>query len=264
MRFSISPSQFRTGAVITGLIVCLAGMPVMSQQVAPKRSPSEAVREFYKAMREKRFREAFAMSIYKPAIEPLKPQEFEDLRPDFEKMAAVMPEQVNLGGEQISGDKATVFVKVPVTATTPQVTSQPLNLVKSGSDWIILFGSEADAAEVKKAGRHYLLDALIEGHEADTEDFLKRLAIWEGIYNSQHNGVYSDFNALSQAGMFSNDVIDPKLSGYNYHVTVTKDGKSYVAGAEPVSYGKTGKLSFWADQTGAIKSADNGGKPLKP
>ena len=45
----------------------------------PPRSPSETVREFYKAMREKRFREAFALSIYKPAIENLKPQEFEDV-----------------------------------------------------------------------------------------------------------------------------------------------------------------------------------------
>ena len=55
--------------------------------VAAVRSPSDTVREFYKAMHEKRFREAFDLSIYKPAIDPLKPQEFEDLRPDFEKMA---------------------------------------------------------------------------------------------------------------------------------------------------------------------------------
>ena len=61
------------------------------------RSPSDTVREFYKAMREKRFREAFAMTIYKPAIDPLKPQEFEELRPDFEKMAAALPAEVNLG-----------------------------------------------------------------------------------------------------------------------------------------------------------------------
>src|SRR5437667_3233264 len=81
---------------------------------APPRSPSDTVREFYKAMREKRFKEAFAMSIYKPAIEGLKPQEFDDLRADFNNMAAAIPEKVDINGEQISGEVATVFVKVPV------------------------------------------------------------------------------------------------------------------------------------------------------
>jgi hypothetical protein len=50
--------------------------------------------------------------------------------------------------------------------------------------------------------------------------------------------------------------------GYTFRIMIAKDGKSYVATAEPARYGHTGKLSFWMDQTGNIKSADNGGKPL--
>ena len=50
-------------------------------------------REFYKMMREKKFREAFGVSIYRSAIEGLSPQEFEDLRPDFEKMAFAVSEE---------------------------------------------------------------------------------------------------------------------------------------------------------------------------
>jgi hypothetical protein len=230
----------------------------------PPRTPSDVVREFYKAMREHRYRDAFSLTSYQPAVEGLNAEEMELLRPGFEEKAAGIPANVDITGEQISGNNATVFVKVPVSDTTAQVTSQPLNLIKSGNDWIILFGTEADAAEIKKAGRRYFLDALIEGHEADVEEFFKRLAIWEGIYSSQHNGMYGDFNALMQAGMFSNDVIDPNLSGYNYHITLAKDGKTYVATAEPTRFGKTGKQSFSMDQTGAIKNADNGGKPLKP
>ncbi|MGI8996241.1 MAG: hypothetical protein ACR2GW_06175, partial [Pyrinomonadaceae bacterium] len=55
--------------------------PVASPAAAaqPARTPSETVREFYKAMRERRFREAFALSIYKPAIEGLTAEEFEEL-----------------------------------------------------------------------------------------------------------------------------------------------------------------------------------------
>ena len=80
------------------------------------RTPTETMREFYRLMREKKFREAFGMSIYRPAIEGLSAPEFEDLRPDFEKMAVAVSEKipatVDITGEQISGDAATVFVKV--------------------------------------------------------------------------------------------------------------------------------------------------------
>ena len=111
MRTSISRSHFIAKVSLMGLLVFLFALPAVAQQ-PPPRSPSDTVREFYKAMREKRFREAFALSIYKPAIDGLKPQEFEDLRPDFERVAVIIPEQVNLAGEQISGDLATVFMKV--------------------------------------------------------------------------------------------------------------------------------------------------------
>src|SRR6266566_7246106 len=77
-----------------------------------QRSPTDTVRLFYKTMRERKFREAFAMSIYKPAVEGLSAAEFDDLRPDFEKMAAAIPDKVNINGEQVSRDTATVFVKV--------------------------------------------------------------------------------------------------------------------------------------------------------
>ena len=51
-------------------------------------------------MRERRFREAFALSIYKPAIDGLSAAEFEELRPDFEKMAAAIPEKIDISGEE--------------------------------------------------------------------------------------------------------------------------------------------------------------------
>src|SRR6266536_4080404 len=108
---SLTPSSRLLAVIMAVVLLSCAGIALTTAQ-SPPRSPSDTVREFYKAMREKRFREAFALSIYKPAIEGLKPQEFEDLRPDFEKMAAVIPEKVDLTGEQISGDAATVFIKI--------------------------------------------------------------------------------------------------------------------------------------------------------
>src|SRR5262245_40974441 len=111
------------------------------------RTPTDVVREFYKAMREHRFREAFSLTIYKSAVEGLNADEIELLRPGFEEKAAQIPANVEIMGEQISGNNATVFVKIPVDLSSPQVTSQPLNLIKSGDSWVI--GTEADQAEVK-------------------------------------------------------------------------------------------------------------------
>ena len=237
-------------------------MTGLTSAASQQRSPSDVVREFYKAMRERRYREAFALTIYKPAVENLSAEDMEDLRPTFEDRAAKIPAQVEITGEQISGNIATVFVKIPVTESTPQITSEPVNLINSGGSWII--GTESDQAIVKKAGRRFFLDALIEGNHADVEELLKNLVAVQITYSLQHQGVFADLPALIKAGFISPDVAEPKLLGYYFHVTPAKGGKTYVAGAEPARYGHTGKLSFWMDQTGAIKSADNGGKPLTP
>lgn len=255
--------RFRfTQILLILLCAAFAGAVAPGVSAQTPRSPSDVVREFYKAMREKRFNDAFALTIYKSALVGLSVEEMADLRPGFEEKAAQLPATVEVVGEQINGNTAIVFVRIPATISTPQITSEPVNLINSGG-WII--GTEADFAIVKKAGRRFFLDALIDGNEAGVEEFFKnRLFVIEGIYSQQHHGVYGDLPALVAGGMLSNDVVDPKLTGYNLRITLSKDGKSYVAGAEPVRYGHTGKLSFWMDQTGVIKSADNGGKPLKP
>src|SRR6267154_5575888 len=224
-----------------------------------QRTPSDTVREFYKAMHDHRFKEAWALTIYKPADEGLNAEEMEDLRPDFEEKAAAIPDQVEIAGETISGDIATVFVKVPVSESTPQNISQPVTLIKSGGAWII--GDEANQAIVRKAGRRFFLDALITQHHSDIEDLLKRVIAVQIVY-SQQNGVFGDLAVLINAGLVPKAAGDPKELGYNFRVTVGRDGKTYLAGAEPVRYGHTGKLSYGMDQTGTIRSLDNGGKAV--
>jgi hypothetical protein len=194
-------------------------------------------------------------------VQDLTAEELEDLRPTFESRAAAVPEQIEVTGEQIKGNIATVFVKVPLGDSTSQVVSEPVNLMNSGGAWII--GTEADEAEVKKKGRRFFLDALIEENQSNIEELLKRLVAVQGLYAQQNNGAFGDLTALIKMNLMSNDVADPKAIGYNLHITVNPDNKGYVAAAEPARYGRTGKLSFWMDQTGAIKSADTGGKPLR-
>jgi hypothetical protein len=253
-RFRRSHVSLSIGLLVIAQLGCASGAVAQTQ-----RTPSDVVREFYKAMREHRFKEAWSLTIYKPAVEGLNAEEMEDLRPDFEEKAAAIPDQVEISGEQITGNTATVFVKVPINESTPQIISQPVTLIKSGSDWII--GDEANQAIVKKAGRRFFLDALITQHHSDVEDLLKRVIAVQIVYVQQHDG-FGDLAALINAGLLPKAAGDPKELGYNFRVTVGKDGKSYVAGAEPTRYSHTGKLSYWMDQTGTIKSVDNGGKAL--
>src|SRR5215210_7638041 len=99
------------------LLVTPAGALAQNTQAL---TPTETVREFYKRMRERKFGEAFALTIYKPAIEGLSAEELEELRPDFERMAAAIPEKIEVSGEQMSNDIATVFVKIADADKTAQ------------------------------------------------------------------------------------------------------------------------------------------------
>src|SRR5512133_3405876 len=119
---------------------------------SPQRSPTDTMRDFYRMMREKKYREAFAISIYRPAIEGLSAEEFNDLKPDFDRMAVAVsekiPEKVDITGEQISGDIATVFVKVVDADGKEKV--EPASLIKIDNNWIV--GDKENLELVKKEG----------------------------------------------------------------------------------------------------------------
>ena len=242
--------------VLFALLISITVSSAQAQQPS-RRSPSDTVREFYKAMREKRFREAFALSIYKPAIDGLKPQEFEDLRPDFDRMAAVIPEVVNLGGEQISGDVATVFVKV--TEGDKPETAEPVMLLLADGVWII--GDKESQAIVKKAGKQFFFNARIDIHHDEVQAMLTRISLAELLYSQQHEGRFADLATLITAGLLPKDLEGTESTGYRFHVSAFEAGKTWNAAAEPAQYGRTGRLSFFLDATG-VRSGNTGGKPL--
>src|SRR4030095_461437 len=106
---------------------------------SPQRSPTDTMREFYRMLREKKYREAFGISIYRPAIEGLSTEEFNDLKTDFDKMAIAVsekiPEKVDITGEQISGDGGTVFVRGFDADGKERV--EPASLVKIDNAWVV-------------------------------------------------------------------------------------------------------------------------------
>jgi hypothetical protein len=229
-------------------------------QTAQTKSPSDTVKDFYKAMREKRFREAFAMSIFKPAIEPLSAAEFEDLKVDFERLAATIPEKVQISGEQVSGEEATVFMKMP-NDSGGAADPEPVSLILRNGVWII--GDPANEAIVKQSGKEFFFNARLDTHHGEVQSMLLRISIAQAAYAQQHSGLFADMPTLIQSGLVPKDLESTESTGYRFHISLASGAKAYTAGAEPAIYGRSGKLSFYMD-SGGIKSADLHGKQLLP
>ena len=229
----------------------------------PERTPSETVRAFYQGMREKKFRDALNISIYRPAIDPLKPEEFEDLRPDFEKMAIAVnervPEKFEITAEQIKGDDAVVMIKVLDPEGKEKV--EPAGLIKLNGVWVL--GDRESLELVKKAGKQFFFNARIEAHHSDVQDMLTRISLAQVVYSQQHNGLFADLATLISAGLVPKDIETPDSTGYRFRVNTVSGGKLWNAAAEPAQYERTGKLSFYLDAQG-VRSSDTGGKPLTP
>ena len=238
------------------LLFCWGSIETFAQN-NPARTPTETVREFYKRMRERKFIEAFQLTIYTPAIQGLSAEELEELRPDFERMGAAIPEKIEVSGEQISGDIATVFVKIADADKSAQ--AEPVTLIRDARAWIV--GDKDNQDIVRKAGKQFFFEARIQTHHNEVQAMLQRINLAQQIHASQHKNAFADMPALIATGLVPKDIEMPEGMGYRFRVTLAKDAKSWTAGAEPVRYKRTGRLSFFMDQTG-IRSADIGGKPL--
>ena len=256
----IYPKPFSTRALsfsLAALLLFISGAVTSAiAQNNQARTPAETVREFYKALSQKRFREALSMSVYKPAIEGLSAAEIDELRPDFEKMATGA-EKVEVKGEQLSGETASVFVKM--TDDAQDAPPAPVPLLRVDGQWIV--GEKSDYDLVKQSGKDFFFKTRIEVHEGEVKEMLQRIQLAQLAYSSQHNNTFADLPTLIAAALVPKDLEGTESTGYRFTINLEKDGKSYSVRAEPARYNRTGRLSFYMDKSG-IKSADVGGKPL--
>ncbi len=51
------------------------------------------------------------------------------------------------------------------------------------------------------------------------------------------------------------------LQNYGYHVEVTVSSTKFEISAVPTEYGKTGKMSYFLDETSVLRGGDHGGGP---
>jgi hypothetical protein len=234
-------------------------------KIAPD-SPADTVRVFYKNLREKRFREAMFLTNLRPAIEGLTDTELKELQIDFEPIARLVPPEIEINGEIISGDAATVTAKLPDNETD-KIELQQIKLRKENGFWVILTVDEAAEKTIKKEGRNYFFALRIETHHAEAKAMLDRIAKAEMVFALQNKGFYAEIPALVEKGFLPADVLSADSTGYNYAVSLSANKKIYYATATPSVYGKTGKLSFLfkfdAKNNPHLKEKDNGGNTLK-
>ncbi|MBX7173792.1 MAG: hypothetical protein K1X72_22670 [Pyrinomonadaceae bacterium] len=230
-------------------------------------SPADTVRLFYKNLREKRYREAMMLTNMRAAVEGLSESEMQDLTPDFEPLSTEVPAELEINGEIITNNLATVTAKLPSTETG-RIELTQLELRLENNKWVMLI-AEADAeALAKKEGKNYFFKLRIDTHHVEAQNMMERIAKAQTLYSMQNNGTFGEVQSLIEKGFLPNDVLNTQSTGYRFTVKVEAGGSKYFATAEPAVYGRTGKLSFLlegggADQKAVLKSDDKKGQPMK-
>lgn len=236
-------------------ILILFLMPLATVAAAQKKTgtPTDAAISFYRALKEKRYVEGFRHSVYRNAVEGLTVVELQDLEPDFARTFSTIPEKIEARGEKITGQTATVSLKFE---GAPEV--QEVVLVRSGGEWLV--GDQETLALVNAQGRAFFFNARMLENESEAYEMLQRIIGAELIYSRKFEGRNIALPDLIRLNAVPKDIEDGESSGYRFAVTVSADQKSFTATATPLFYGKTGKVSFFADING-IRGEDLKGQP---
>jgi hypothetical protein len=235
-------------------ILCMAVAAVAMAQKAG--SPTQTVISFYRALREKRYVEGFRQSIYRSAIDGLTAAELQDLDPDFARTFAAIPAKIEPRGEQINGDSAVVFLKFDGVEKFEEVA-----LVKLGGEWVV--GDRDSLALVTSQGREFFFNTRITVNEGEAFELLQRIVGAEVIYSAKFQGRNATLEELIKLDGVPKEIDDGDASGYLFTLKLSEDKKSFEAAAVPNAYGKTGRLSFYADLAG-IRAEDLKGQPATP
>ena len=241
--------------------------PIKSRIQIAEGSPADAVRLFYKNLREKRFREAMMMTNLRPAVEGLSDAEMQDLNSDFEPLSQQVPEDLGINGEIITGNTATVTAKMP-DEDTGKLELKEIQLRREKDAWVIITADDKAESLAKKEGKHYFFVLRLDIHQVEAQSMMERIAKAETVYALQNGGTFGDLQSLTSQGFLPEDALQSKSTGYRFSVALASENKKYIATAEPEVYGKTGKLSFLlvsegSDKQARLKAEDNKGQPLK-
>ena len=236
-------------ALLTIALICCSTIAFAQKQT---QSPTQTAITFYRALKERRYIEGFHHSVYRSAIEGLTAAEMQELEPEFARTFTAIPAQVEGKGEQISGDTATVTLKFAGIDEPQQV-----GLIRVSGEWLV--GDAEMLAAVKQQGRAYFFNARMSVNEGEAAEMMLRMIGAELIYARKFEGRNAALPELIRLGGVPKDLEGGEASGYRFTLTVSADQKTFFATAVPVGYGKTGKLSFYADIRG-VRAEDLKGR----
>jgi hypothetical protein len=215
-------------------------------------TPSKTALQFYRLLKDRKYKEGFHLSVYRGAIEGLTADEIKDLEPDFARTFSAIPDRMEAAGEQITGETATVFLKFAGAGEPQQV-----GLIRVEGEWLV--GDKESLELVSKQGATYFFNARIAENENETFRMLLRLVGAETVY-LQKRGQAASLQDLIRLNGVPKDIEDSAALGYKITMEVSSDRQSFFALATPLVYGRTGRLSFYADLEG-IRAEDLKGKP---
>jgi len=232
-------------AISTLAILFMAGAAFTQKTTA---SPTVAAINFYRALKEKRYVEGFRHSIYREAIEGLSPAELRELEPDFARTFSEIPEKIEPKGEQITGETASVFLKFE-GIEQPQTVA----LIRVKGEWLV--GDQESFAIIKAQGHAYFFNTRILVNEGEAAEILQSMIGAEVIYSNKFKGRNAPLAELIRLGGVPKDLENGESNGYRFALTLSADQSTFFATAVPVVYGKTGRLSFYAD-INAVRAQD--------
>jgi hypothetical protein len=93
-------------------------------------------------------------------------------------------------------------------------------------------------------------------NESIAQSALRMVVSVEATYQAtKGDGNYGTLDQLFEQGMLPRDFLEK----HGYKVELTVVGNKFEASAVPVEYGKTGRMSFFIDESGVLRGADHGG-----
>jgi hypothetical protein len=237
------------------VVVTIALLSCISAGGAQQRatSPTDAALRFYRALKNKQYVEGFRHSVYRGAVEGLTQAELSELEPDFARTFSQIPDKIEPRGEQITGDSATVFLKFDEDGRPQEV-----GLVRVDGEWLV--GDQDSLTLVRQQGRAFFFNTRILVNEGEAFEMLSRIVGAEIIYAQRFDGRTASLQDLIRLGGVPKDLDSGEVNGYRFTLNVSADQKSFSVVATPVVYGRSGRLSFYADANG-IRAEDKKGQP---
>lgn len=244
-RAASDPSSVVTGQNVTNSGVPAGEMPSGPMIEIKANSPADTVRVFYDRLRGNQFIDALKLTNLRPAVEGLSPEEVRDLGVDFSEIASTIPPQMPINGEIVSGDEATVTMRMP-NEKDGQMETNEIRLRKDGDGWLMIVVDEEGEKMVRRERKNYFFALRMEVHHREAQAMLERINKAQGIYALQNNGKFANLETLIGMGYVPQDAASSESTGYNYKISLAFDRSTYTVHATPSEYGKTGRLSFAA------------------